>query len=283
MADVTFLELCVMRHACIATPTLTLLVHRGDLPYPKKYRFLLLANGVTICISLGLQFYSLKYAPLPEATVIIFSSPVFVVIFACLILGEKCTSLHCVMILLTVTGIVFIARPPFIFKSELQHYTTQNWWGIGAATGGSILSALFLVIVKLLKDLHYSVILHGSSVIALILSSLLGLYEGDLCTPQHSKDRVLLFAFGAVGFIGFAFNTKALETEEVGLVSIVRTSSVVFTFMWQALLFQDYPDLLTLVGTLLVVSCVAFTGLYKWIKSLSPTSTIRKKMACLLS
>lgn len=174
LADVTFLELCVMRYVCIVIPTLTLLVHRGDLPYPKKYRLLLLANGVILCISVGLQFYSLKFAPLPEASVIIFSSPVFVVIFACLMLGEKCTSIHCVMVLLTVTGIVFIARPPFIFQSELQHYTTQNWWGIGAATVSSIFSALSLVLVIMLKDLHYSVILHGSMVIALTISSLLG-------------------------------------------------------------------------------------------------------------
>ncbi|KAK3881498.1 hypothetical protein Pcinc_014063 [Petrolisthes cinctipes] len=283
LTDVTFLEMCVVRHGSVAVLTLLPLVHRGHLPFPKGYRLPLLLLGVVTTLALSLQYYSFKHVPLADASVIVFATPVFGVIFAFIFLGEKCSFFHFIMILITMTGIVFIARPQFIFKSQFHHYTGQTWWGIWAAFLSTLFSALSLVLVRKIKDLHYSAVMFGSMVTALIITCFFALYEGQLCTPQNPKDRIILLAFGTFSFISVLCNTKALQIEEVGLVSITRTTDVVFSFIWQTVFFQEYPDLLTLVGALLVMSCVVLIGLYKWVNSLSPTSSTRQALACLIS
>ncbi|KAK4287644.1 hypothetical protein Pmani_039287 [Petrolisthes manimaculis] len=283
LTDVTFLELCVARHGILSVLSLLLLVHHGDLPFPKGYRLPLVLMGVMVTFALLLQSYSFKHVPLADATVIVFSTPVFGVILASIFLGEMCSFFHFIMILITMTGIVFIARPQFIFKSQFHHYTAQSWWGIWAAFISTLFAAVILVMIRKVKDLHYTAVMFSSTVTALIITCSFALYEGQLCTPQNPKDRIILLAFGASAFISMLCNTKALQKEEVGLVSITRTTAVVFSFIWQTVFFQEYPDLLTLVGSLLVMSCVILIGLYKWVTSLPPTSSTRQALACLIS
>lgn len=74
--------LATYRFAGILLPSLPIVVYRAENPFPKGKRLLLLLRAFLGTTSLMSQFYALRHMPLADASVIIFSVPVFVAIFA---------------------------------------------------------------------------------------------------------------------------------------------------------------------------------------------------------
>ncbi|ODN00262.1 Solute carrier family 35 member G1 [Orchesella cincta] len=71
-------------------------------------------------------FASIHLIPLADAATVIFTSPVFVSIFACLCLGEVCSWFDISIIALTLIGVLLVSKPSFNFIN------TGTWTGSGA-------------------------------------------------------------------------------------------------------------------------------------------------------
>lgn len=74
--------LATYRFAGILLPSLPVVIYRAEDPFPKGKRLLLILRAFLGTTSLMSQFYALRHMPLADASVIIFSVPVFVAIFA---------------------------------------------------------------------------------------------------------------------------------------------------------------------------------------------------------
>jgi len=89
--------------------------------------FLLTSHGLYVLqgivggSTLVLLFFSFRRLPLGDATTIIFSSPVFVLIMSFLFLREPCGFFRTMIVSLLLTGVVLISKPPFIFKVRVTH------------------------------------------------------------------------------------------------------------------------------------------------------------------
>ena len=80
-----------------------------------SYLFLLaLTGGLNILFI----FTSFARLPLGDATTILFSSPVLVMVLSVFILKERCGVFRIVAAVTLVSGVVLIAKPPFIFGQE---------------------------------------------------------------------------------------------------------------------------------------------------------------------
>ena len=67
--------------------TLPLVIRNGTNPFgPPELRHFLILRGIAGATSLFLRFYAFRYLPIADASVIIFSVPVFVSLFACIFL-----------------------------------------------------------------------------------------------------------------------------------------------------------------------------------------------------
>lgn len=112
-----------------------------------------------------LSFYAFRSMQLADASVIIFSTPVFVAIFAKLFLREPCGIFNVITIVLTLIGVVFITRPPTLFDrpnvSEFGENPPQeyNIHGPIAAICSTLFGANAYVLLRALKELHFSVVL----------------------------------------------------------------------------------------------------------------------------
>lgn len=76
-------------------------------------------------MGLMLSFYAFRHMSLSDASTIIFSTPVFVVIFAKLFLNEPCGAFNVVTIFFTLMGVVLITRPPLLFNG-MDEVLTQK-------------------------------------------------------------------------------------------------------------------------------------------------------------
>jgi hypothetical protein len=83
--------LATYRFAGILLPSLPIVIQRAEDPFPRGKRLLLILRAFLGTTSLMSQFYALRHMPLADASVIIFSVPVFVAIFARIFLKVRPT------------------------------------------------------------------------------------------------------------------------------------------------------------------------------------------------
>ena len=83
-------------------------------------------RGVAGTLALCCQFYAFQHMPLADATVIVFSSPIFTGVLAHFLLGEAWGLFDALATLLCFTGVVLIARPTFLFARPSERLTEQT-------------------------------------------------------------------------------------------------------------------------------------------------------------
>lgn len=86
-------------------------VFMKGLPRLGKNRKFLLARGVIGFVAMCCAFYALSKIPIADASVLHHTSPLFVVIFSALFLGERVTARLVAILMVSVVGVVLVYQP----------------------------------------------------------------------------------------------------------------------------------------------------------------------------
>ena len=202
-------------------------------------------------------------------------SPIWVVIFARIFLKERLLVFDIINIFITLLGIVFIIKPPFIFGYDLSFELDHEYYvaGIVVFLGSVILQSNVYIILRLLKDVHFSVTLfmfgsigalESSSVEQMqkktkpqtinIFCSFLDDAWSPLCPCVRSRQsndsghRAPLIYWSVVIIKSQDYDpvssaqvllTVSLQIEEAVKVSITRKAGdILFAFMFQIFIFN---------------------------------------------
>ncbi|XP_050755093.1 solute carrier family 35 member G1 [Gymnogyps californianus] len=239
---------------------------------PKGKRIFLFFRGFLGSSAMILLYYAFQVMPLADATVITFSSPVFTSLLAWIFLKEKYSIWDLLFTLFAITGVVLIARPPFLFGSNVTgiegSYTDHLKGTIAAITSTVSAASTFVILRKVGKSVHYFLSIWYYAVIGLIGCVIALFVMNEWRLPYCGKDRVLLILIGLLGLGGQIFLTKALQIEKAGPVAIMKTMDVVFAFILQILFLNHLPTWWTVGGALCVVASSSGTAIRKWRQSL---------------
>ncbi|XP_029465741.1 solute carrier family 35 member G1-like isoform X3 [Rhinatrema bivittatum] len=239
---------------------------------PKGQRVFLLFRGLLGSSAMILLYYAVQLIPLADATVITFSSPVFTSIFACIFLKEFCTIWDIIFMICTITGVVLIARPPFLFGSHLEgiegDYSNHLKGTIVAVTSAIAAASTLVLLRKMGKSVHYMLSIWYYAVIGLTTCVIVLFVLGEWRLPSCGLDRWLLMFIAVFGLGGQIFLTKALQIEKAGPVAIMRTMDVVFAFIFQFLFLSRTPTWWSMGGALCVVASTAGAVIRKWYAAL---------------
>ncbi|XP_005471306.1 solute carrier family 35 member G1 [Oreochromis niloticus] len=238
---------------------------------PRDKRLFLMLRGFLGSNAMILLFYSVQQMPLADAIVITFSNPVFTSLLAWIFLKEKCTIWDCVFTVFTLTGVILIARPPFLFGENVHGIEgdyTNHIKGTIAAFGGAIGAACTLVILrKLGKSVHYYISVWYYAVIGLIECIITVSVLGEWKIPFCGRDRWMLMLIAILGIAGQTFLIKALQIEKAGPVALMRTVDVVLAFIFQFIFFSRAPTWWSLGGALCIVVSTSGVAIRKWYNS----------------
>lgn len=230
---------------------------------PSGSRSLLLARAVLGAVALVMGFASIHLIQLSDAATVIFTSPVFVSIFACLCLGEVCSWFDVSMIALTLVGVLLVSKPSFAFVSS------GSWTGIVGTICGLIaamLTALAFIVLRQLKQVHYSVVVFWFSTVLAMFGAILTIALDGFTLPRTWAAVMECIGIGFCGFMGQILLTKALQSENALPIAVTRTFDIVLAFFYQITLLHDTPDWYSYLGSVLVVSCVLLTAFRRWYK-----------------
>lgn len=126
---------------------------------PRGKRKYLVARGLFGTIGMTCYYFSLKVLPLSEAIILSFTTPVWTMLIAVLWLKEKWTWVDIAGIIPNLTGVVFIARPSFIFGSNANTASSPDepeymrLLAIGVSIFGTIIASFAYVTVRYISQL----------------------------------------------------------------------------------------------------------------------------------
>ncbi|KAJ8887784.1 hypothetical protein PR048_014002 [Dryococelus australis] len=288
LVDVHPMELAACRFVGVLLPAIPIVLFRREPLFPRGRRIMLLLRSFVGTTGLMLSFYAFRHMPLADASVVVFSVPVFVAIFARLFLKEPCGLFNAVSVVLTLIGVVLITRPPLLFGHSIpalaspnETTNTSDFWGAVAAFSATIFGANAYVLLRALKGLHFSVIMTNFGAFALIQTLVVTWELGGLCLPRCGYDRLLVVALAVFSFGGQILLTLSLQMEQAGPVAIARSADIVFAFIWQVLFFKEVPNLYSIAGAILVTSSVMLVGVRKWALALPESSPMKRRLGIL--
>ncbi|XP_064650169.1 solute carrier family 35 member G1-like [Lineus longissimus] len=221
--------------------------------------------------SMCFMYYAIHHMPLGDASVLHFSSPVFVGLLAFLLVKEPCGIFESATTIVTFIGIVFIAQPPSLFggKSSQDSVETKIWERTIAsccALLASICGAGVHVTLRRLKHVHCSTVIFTYSLWGVIQSAVVSYIGNVWSLPDGAKGWGCIIGVGLFAVAAQVCFTLALKTENAGAVSVLRSTEIVFAFVWEVAFLKQYPNVYSVVGGLLVMGCAVAYGIRKGFK-----------------
>ncbi|KAK2865977.1 hypothetical protein Q7C36_002033 [Tachysurus vachellii] len=248
-----------------------MIYYKIDFLGPQGMRVYLFLRGFLGSNAMILLYYAVLQMPLADATVITFSNPVFTSLLAWIFLKERCTLWDVVFTMFTLTGVVLIARPPFLFGREFSGFESNygnHIKGTIAAFSSAIAAACTMVILrKMGKNVHYYLAVWYYALLGFIECIVVLFVIDEWAVPSCGWDRWNLMAIGVLGIGGQTFLTKALQVEKAGPVALMRTTDVVLAFILQFLFLNRTPTWWSVGGAMCVISSTTGVAIRKWFNS----------------
>lgn len=220
----------------VATPIL--LRHRGG--YRTRYLRFHIANGVFAAIAMALGYYAIANMNLADATALMFTRPLFLILLALLFLGELIRPRRWTATAFGFLGVLVIARPAGVVEPAVL-----------AALGASLFSGGMIVMIK--KMVHED----GANIQLFYISIFMGL---SLAIPTALTWQTptlpelgMLVVVGLLGAANNFFYVRGLHAGEATAVAPFDYSRLIMAGLLGYWLFAELPDLWSVAGAALIV------------------------------
>ena len=210
-------------------------------------RPLLILRGVLGTSALICIFYAIRNMPLSISTVIQYTYPIFISIFAGIFINEKITRNILFALIIGWLGILVILNPNQLSNINIE---IKNF-SVSIAFLGSICTALAYITVKKLaftEDVY--VIIEYFPLVSLI--TLLPIVLINWVTPNWNE-LVWIIGIGLFTQLGQTFLTVGLKNLPASEASTINYLQVLFGSIWGVLFFSEMININFLLGALLVL------------------------------
>jgi drug/metabolite transporter (DMT)-like permease len=264
----------------------------------KKYA-ILIGSGLLIGFNEHIAYLGVLYIPLGTAMTIIYSAPIFTMIFSFVFLRIKQGLYKIFFALILIVGVLLVIRPPFIFhnlKPNVESYSIFNqtvtnnqtspakdhsetkdniyWIGVAICVVAAACTGLISVVFNYLQDVDTGVAVFWSGCMTILCSfAFLSIdhdshifFTGNLNWTYMGE----LFALGSLGICAVSMVTISCQLLDPTINSVLRAQQVIFAFVAQTIVSQVLPYHLTFIGAGFVVLSAVCMPLDKYVKPKVP-------------
>jgi drug/metabolite transporter (DMT)-like permease len=241
------------------------LVRRARLPLWGNRKSLLLLRGFLGCAALTCFYFSIVHLPLAEATVIQYTNPVFAALLAGLLLGERFGGRELIGVIASMTGVLLIARPSFLFASGAPVDPLH----VGIAVCGALFSAIAYVTVRMLRNIDSPLVVVFYFPLVTVPIVLPFAIAGWIW-PTPTEWAVLV-GIGTATQIAQVYMTRGLQLEPAGRATAVGYLQIVFAALWGILLLGEHPDAWSILGAAIIIGGTLLVSLTRPRAASSPS------------
>lgn len=202
-------------------------------------------------LSMICTYYTLTHLHFSEATTLIKSYPLWVALLTWAVFKERPTAKVWLAIVVGVAGVVLIAQP---------HFEDAR---VAIATGilSSLCTAVVMLGLKRLANVDTRIIVtHFALVATVVCGATFGLTGAGrpIGALGDAKCLALLLGMGLMGTIGQIALTRAFALGEPSMVSVVGLSEMIFSAVYDRVLWDRSFGWTTLAGMALVAAPTAW-------------------------
>nr|WP_309502513.1 DMT family transporter [uncultured Roseovarius sp.] len=244
----------VFFRSMFAIPVILLwLAARGDLRTGLKARSLMghVWRGFAGTMAMGLSFAGLGMLPLPEVTALGYATPLLVVIFAAMFLGEPVGIFRISAVVLGLVGVLIVLAPRLTMLDEPTMGTVEAVGAMLVLTGAVFAALAQIYIRKLVQIEQTSAIVFYFSVTASVLS-LITLPFGWVM--PGIQEATLLILAGLLGGTAQIFLTSAFRFADASVIAPFDYASILFALVIGYVFFAEVPTQSMLTGAALIVA-----------------------------
>ena len=208
---------------------------------------LLIIRGLLGTIALLCIFYAIRNMPLSIATVIQYTYPIFISIFAGIFLKEKITKSVIFALILGWIGIMVILKPTELsnLKVEIETLTTFI-----AFIGAISTSLAYISVKKLLITENIFIVIKYFPLVSLIV--LFPFVLNNWVTP-NMNELTWIIGIGLFTQLGQTFLTLGLKKLPTSEASAINYFQVLFGSIWGFLFFNEIININFLFGSIFVL------------------------------
>lgn len=195
------------------------------------------------------NFIALGHLSLSVTSAMLYLSPVFICIFANLVLGEEIKRTHIISILLGMMGVLIILWP---FGEPINWYAVLMLY---PAMGMALYQVLTRKLASQVKPGVLQFYTGAMGTVALAPFAALSWQA-----PEATFAWVLLFAIGAFAWAGHEALTRAHAHASASTLAPFGYSFVVYLMIAGVVFYADIPTPSVLIGAFFIVAA----GLYTW-------------------
>ena len=190
----------------------------------------------------SLMFAAIAYIPLPDATAISFLNPVFAMILAIPLLGERVGPIRWIAAALALIGALVLLRPtPDSFQPAAL-----------LALAAAVVMGLEITLIKLLSGRERPLqILLTNNTIGLAIASVAVLFVWAMPTPAQWG---ALAALGTMMALAQSCFIQAMRRAEASFVVPFTYATLIFAVLYDYAAFDAIPDHISALGASIIVA-----------------------------
>ena len=202
----------------------------------------------------GRLFFALAItlSPLSSASAILQATPLVVVLGGILFFNERVGWQHWLAIMAGFIGVLMIVRPGLDSFSAASIFTVISTIGFAGRDLATRAAPPTLT--------NFQLGIYGFLVLIICGAILQAWYAEPVNLEPLLDSTSGLQTLGAIifGVIAYNFLTKAMRTGEISMVTPFRYTRLIFAFVLGIIVFDERPDLLTLLGGLVIAGSGIF-------------------------
>ncbi|KAL3234518.1 hypothetical protein RNJ44_03280 [Nakaseomyces bracarensis] len=235
---------------------------------PKVRPWLVLRGAMGFFGVFGMYF-SLLYLTISDAVLITFLAPSVTIILAWLILREHFCRAEAIGSFISLTGVVLIVRPSFLFGDPQGNSddiaetmdprkrliaTLVALWGVVG------ISSVWIIIRYIGKRAHAIINVSYFSLITglIALFGILFIPSVHFQTPRTLKQWLLFANLGVCGFCHQLLLTIGIQKERAGRGTLMSYTNLIYAVFWDVLLFRHWPSFWSLCGMILITGSTLY-------------------------
>ncbi len=202
-------------------------------------------------------FYAFTTLELAQVYAIIFAAPLLITVLAIPMLGEVVRKRRWAAVIVGLVGVLVVLRPG----------STEFTLGHGAALLAAFGSAFASVVLRKIGSDERPVVVMLYPMIANFIAMMIVL--PFVYIPPAVEHLGFFAATAVLGYIGGLLIIAAYRAGEAVIVAPMQYSQILWATLYGALLFDEYPDLGTVIGASIIIA----SGLYIVLRESRGTST----------
>ncbi|MFP4328581.1 MAG: DMT family transporter [Paracoccaceae bacterium] len=235
----------MLYRSLVGVAIVTLIAARtGTLAQARTRRFgLHMLRNVTHFTAQNMWFYAITMIPLAQAVALEFTSPLWVVVLAPLLLGERLTPMRALCAALGFIGILIVARPG----------AGPISWGQLAGAGAALGFALNALITRRLTSTEsVTCILIWMTVLQAIFGLLAAGADGDIALPRPGSS-IWILVVGTAGLSAHWCLTSALAMAPASVVMPMDFLRLPVIALIGMLLYDEALEWAVVLGAALII------------------------------